>query len=291
MKNVIYCLLITVFVSACSTNRCKSTIPRLTSIGIHGDTIPQYSFRYNIAGNLVEVVKHNWPADTNVTVFSYDSSNRLTGMVTSTREINTTRVYESATVKSWDEDGNIAAIQYFDDAQKPTRIARIRWKKGLPAVMKYSDSTKAISWNYNTGTPNRKDICVDTSSGNYKDTLITFRTTNYEWDDSINPLRPMVNQLLMCGGISPVDHISPFGSLSQILMHYSANNPFLIKIKEKEKSIFKQHFQEYERYTTVQYSYAYNGNGFPSKANVHLHSEGYTKLGSDTQFVLDYRYE
>lgn len=291
MRNVIYCLFIVIAVSACSTNKYKAKVPRLTTIGIRGDSIPQYSFHYDVAGNLQELVHHEQFTDTNVTTFSYDSSHRITGMVLSNRDTNTIKVRERAKVTSWDKDGNVTEIQYFDAQERPSRSASIRWKKGLPEVMKYSDSTQAISWNYKAGNPERKDICIDTFAGKTKDTLITLRTAHYDWDDSINPLHPLLNQLVISHAVAPVIYLTPMGDLSNAFLHLSTNNPSLVKVTEKEKSIYQQHFQEYERYTTVQYTYSYNGNGFPVGAWVHLRSEGFTKLGTDTHFILEYRYE
>ena len=289
MKNVIICLLIVITVSACSTNKYKAGVPRLTAIGIKGDSIPQYSFQYDTNGHLVEMTHRQAFNDTNVSTYSYNSSNRITGLVISNRDTN--KVEERARVTSWDDDGNITRVQYFDAQEKPTRSASIRWEKGLPAAMKYSDSTQAVSWNYKEGNPERKDISVDTFAGKKEDALITLRTTHYEWDDSINPLHPLLNQLLISHAVAPVIYLTPLGDLSNAFLHLSTNNPFLVKITEKERSVYQQRIQEYERHTTVQYAYSYSGNGYPSGAWVHLHSEGFTKLGSDTQFRVEYHYE
>lgn len=291
MKNVIYCLLCVIAISACSTNKYKAAVPRLTTIGIKGDSIPQYTFHYDAAGNLQELVHHQQFNDTNVSTFFYDSSHRITGMTLSSRDTNTSKVQERAKVTAWDHDGNVTAIQYFDAEEHPLRTASIRWKKGLPEVMKYSDSTQAISWNYKQGNPEQKDICRDTFAGKQKDTLITLRTAHYEWDDSINPMRPILNQLLISHAVTPAIHLSPMGNLNNAFLHLSTNNPSLVKITEKEKSIYQQHFQEYERSTVVQYTYNYNGNGYPTGAWVHVHSEGFTKQDIDTEFIMEYRYE
>lgn len=89
-------------------------------------------------------------------------------MTLSSRDTNTSKVQERAKVTAWDHDGNVTAIQYFDAEEHPLRTASIRWKKGLPEVMKYSDSTQAISWNYKQGNPEQKDICRDTLRENKK---------------------------------------------------------------------------------------------------------------------------
>ncbi|CAL1516557.1 hypothetical protein [Chitinophaga sp. MM2321] len=292
MKKYFYCLLIPVLITACSTNKNKQAGPlRLTTITIHGDTIPQYTFRYDSDGHLVELVKHNQENDTNTTTFTYDSSNRITGMVATHQDNRRQQIQQRATVKTWDKHGNVEEVQYYDGTDKPVRTAKISWQKGLPVAMKYSDSTQAISWDYTDGNPNWKNLCTDSVTGGNKDTSIFVRSANYEWDTSTNPLRPLVNQLLLGPGISPVPVAGPFADITYMLLHISANNPTLIKVAEKEKSVYKQYAQEYQRQTTIQFFYAYNRNGYPENARVHLHTEGYTKLGTDTQLTLDYLYQ
>lgn len=287
MKNVIYCLFIVITVSACSTNKYKAGIPRLTAIGIEGEHIPQYRFQYDRNGNLAEITHRQAFNDTNVSAYTYNSSNRITGLVIFNRDTN--QVQERARVTSWDDDGNVTGVQYFDAQEKPTRSASIRWEKGLPAAMKYSDSTQAVSWNFKKEQPERKDISVDTFTGKKEDALITLRTTHYEWDDSINPLHPLLNQLLLCHAAIPAVYLTPMGDLSNTFLHLGTQNPFLIKITEKESAPYQQ--REYERRTTVQYAYSYNGNGYPSGAWVHFHREGFTQPGTDTQFRMEYHYE
>gem|GEM_PF-1346567 len=292
MKNVIYCLIIIISVSACST-RCKPTDSRLTAIALSGEKIPQYTFRYDPQGNLVELVHHKQSNDTNISTFTYDSSHRITGMVSANQQNNTTAVQEEARVTDWDDDGNITTVQYFDAQKRLLRTANVRWKNGLPAAMKYSDSTQAISWNYEGNRPVRKDIHKDSVPGKKEDAMITLRTTQYECEeDSLNPLHPLVNQLLLSHAVAPAAYLAPDGDLSSAFLHLNTTNPFLIKITEKEKSICQQYIQDYERSTTVQYAYYYNkGRPYPSGAWIHLHSEGFTKLAYDTHFALEYQYE
>lgn len=292
MKNVIYCLIIIISVSACST-RCKPTDSRLTAIALSGEKTPQYTFRYDPQGNLVELVHHKQSNDTNISTFTYDSSRRITGMVSANQRNNTTAVQEEARVTAWDDDGNITTVQYFDAKKRLLRTANVRWQNGLPAAMKYSDSTQAVSWNYDGDYPVRKDICKDSFPGKQEDPVITLRTTQYEYErDSLNPLHPLVNQLLLSHAIAPVVYLAPTGDLSTAFLHLSTNNPFLIKMTEKEKSVCREHIQDYERFTTVQYAYSYSkGRQYPTGASIHLHSEGFTRLAYDTQFALEYQYE
>lgn len=291
MKNVIYCLFIVIAISACSTNKYKTIVPRLAAIGIQGDDIPQYSFHYDKAGNLTTLVQHYNAHDTNVHTFFYDSSHRITGMIVSNRHNQTDTVQEQAEVTTWDKDGNVEEIRYFDAEKKPLRTATIHWEKGQPLGLKYSDSTQAVSWNYKKADPVRKDICMDTFSGKKEEPLVTLRTARYEWDDSINPLHPLVNQLLMCRAVAPVVRLTPLYDISNTLLHLGTQNPALIKISEKEKSHCQQHYQEYERYTTMQYTWSCNSRKYPSGAWVHVHSEGFTRLGSDADVILEYNYE
>ncbi|WTM29231.1 YD repeat-containing protein [Chitinophaga sp. 180180018-2] len=291
MKHILYFLLIVTAIASCRSNRSHADTLRLTTITIRGEDIPQYSFQYDLKGNLVELVRHDKANDTNVSSFTYDSSQRITGMVVTARNEDTNHIKESARVTGWDENGNITTVQYFDAARRPLRSARIHWKNGLPATMKFSDSTQAISWNYETGYPNRKDICIDPAAPG--DTLVTLRTARYEWDDSINPLRPLLNQLLLSHAVSGTTQLSPLGDLAGAFLHVSNNNPYLIKITEKERLMCRRRLQDYERYTTLQYDYSYDPSNrkYPTGAWVHLHCEGYTGLGADTQFALEYRYE
>ncbi len=292
MKNIIYYFIILVTASACSTRNHRPGLPRLTAISIQGDNIPRYTFRYDQQGNLAELVCNRQQDDTSISTFSYDPSHRITGMVLSNRENNITEIKERAKVTSWDNDGNIATVQYFDARERLLRVANIRWKNGVPAAMKYSDSTQAVSWNYDSDHPVRKDISIDNFAGKKEDTLVTLRTTKYECEDSINPLHPLINQLLLSHAVSPVVNPSPQGDLSTAFLHLNTHNPFLVKITEKEKARCQEHLLEYERSTTVQYAYYYNGGRqYPAGAWVHLHSEGFTKLGSDNHFALQYQYE
>ncbi|MDR6565348.1 MULTISPECIES: hypothetical protein [Chitinophaga] len=291
MKNITFFFIIIITASACSTRNHRPGLPRLTTISIQGDSTPQYTFRYDQQGNLAELVHHLQLNDTSISTFSYDHSHRITGMVLSNRENNITAIKERAKVTSWDKDGNIATVQYFDAKERLLRVANVRWKNGLPAAMKYSDSTQAISWNYDATHPVRKDICIDSFSGKKEDTLVTLRTTKYECEDSINPLHPLANQLLLCHAVAPAVALSPLGELSDAFLHLNARNPFLIKITEKEKTRCQERLLEYERSTTVQYAYYFNGGRYPAGAWVHLHSEGFTKLGSDNHFALEYQYE
>ncbi|SEW29267.1 RHS repeat domain-containing protein [Chitinophaga arvensicola] len=291
MKNVIYCLIIVIAVSACNT-RHKPTASRLSAIALSGEKIPQYTFRYDPQGNLIELVHHKQSNDTNISTFTYDSSHRITGMVYANQQYNATSVQEEARVTAWDDEGNITTIEYFDDKKRLLRTASVRWKDGLPSAMKFSDSTQAISWNYDGDYPIRKDICKDSFPGKKEDSMITLRTIRYEYGDSLNPLLPMVNQLLLSHAIAPVIYLAPSGDLSTAFLHLSPNNPFLIKMTEKEKAICQQRVQHFERSTTLQYAYSFkSGQLYPSGASIHLHSEGFTKLGYDTQFQLEYQYE
>lgn len=289
MKNVIYCLIAVITISACSTNKYKAAAPRLTTIGIRGDDTPQYTFHYDEAGNLQELVHHEQSNDTNVSTFFYDKAHRITAMVLSNRDTN--QVQQRAQVTAWDEEGNVTEIKYFDATEKPLRTASIRWNKGLPEVMKYSDSMQAISWDYSKYESRRKDICVDNCSGKKEDTLVTLRTAQYEWDDSINPMRPIVNQLLISCAVAPATHLTPVGNLSNAFLHLSNKNPSLVRITEKETPVYQPHYQPYERSSLYQYTYYYNANGFPLGAWVHLHSKGFTQPGTDTEFVMEYHYE
>ncbi len=291
MKKIIFFFIVVVTASACSTRNHRPGLPRLTTISIQGESMPQYTFRYDQQGNLAELVHHR-PLNDTISTFSYDHSHRITGMVLSNRENNVTAVKERAKVTSWDKDGNIATVQYFDAKEQLLRVTNVRWKNGLPAAMKYSDSTQAVSWNYDAANPVRKDICIDSFSGKKEDTLVTLRTAKYECEDSINPLHPLANQLLLSHAVAPVVNLSPQGDLSDAFLHLNTHNPFLIKITEKEKTRCQQGLLEYDRTTTVQYAYYFNGGRqYPAGAWVHLHSEGYTKLGSDNHFALEYQYE
>lgn len=290
MNKYLYCLLIPIFITACSTNKNKQLKPvRLAAITIHGDTIPQYTFRYDTAGHLIELVKHNWENDTDITTFSYDSSHRLSGMVAAHQDSSSKTIQQRASVSAWDENGNIQEVQYYDGENKLLKTAQISWKDGLPVALKCKDSALAMSWSYENGNPDWKNICTDTVSGNAKDTSIFVRKANYEWDDSVNPLRALANQLLLGPGISPVPDVTPLPSITTFLLPVSTNNPTLIKVDDREKLTYKQQSQVYHRNTTVQFFYSYK-NGYPTTALVHFHSEGYTKLGTDTQLTLDYTY-
>ncbi|HVI49451.1 MAG TPA: RHS repeat domain-containing protein [Chitinophaga sp.] len=291
MKKYLYALLIPILISACSTRNNKQTA-HLTAITIHGDTIPQYTFRYDKAGHLVELVKHNGALDTNTTIYTYDSSNRLAGMTTVHRNGCSKQVLRQAVVKSWDKDGNISTIAYSGQANEPAHTVSINWERGLPVAMKCSDSSQVSSWSYNKdGNMDWRNLCADTVTGTDKDTSIFYRSASYEWEDSLNPLQPIINNLVLGPGITPVPAPGPFVSMEYILMHLSTHNPFLIKLEEKEKSTCKGYSQEYLRHSTLQFSYAYNSNGYPKETYVHLHTEGWTKLASDTHVRLDYAYE
>ncbi|SKA01450.1 YD repeat-containing protein [Chitinophaga eiseniae] len=290
MTKYLYCLLIPILFTACSTHRAKKAPVRLTAITIHGDSIPQYTFQYDSTGHLLKLVKHYSRQDTNVTTFFYDSFHRLTGMESAMESHQQKTLVQTATVKAWDALGNITEVQYFAADSTPLRTARLAWKKGMPSALKYIDSSQAMSWNYTDGNPDWKSICTDTFTGQHQDTGFYVRSARYEWDDTINPLRPLANQLVLGPGIAPVLEPTPMPNLATFLLPVSTNNPTLIKMDEQQTAVYKSTSQQYYRNTTVQFFYAYR-DGYPQRARVHLHCEGYTKLGSDTQVNLDYIYQ
>ncbi|NLR64089.1 RHS repeat protein [Chitinophaga varians] len=290
MTKYLYCLLIPILITACGTHKAKKAPARLAAITIHGDNIPQYSFQYDSAGHLIKLVKHYSDQDTNVTTFSYDNKNRLTGMESADENHQLKTVVQKATVSAWDEAGNITEVQYYGADSTPLRLARLTWEKGMPSCLKYIDSSLAMSWNYTNGNPDWKNICTDTLIGPHQDTGFYVRSARYEWDDTINPLRPLANQLVLGPGMAPVLSSTPLPSVAAFLLPVSTNNPTLIKMDEQQTAVYKKTSQRYHRNTTVQFFYAYK-DGYPQRATVHLHSEGYTKLGSDAQVNLDYIYQ
>ncbi|WP_212002265.1 hypothetical protein [Chitinophaga sp. HK235] len=290
MKKYLFCFLIPVLLTACNTHKNKKVTPvRLTAITIHGDSIPQYSFQYDTAGHLVRLTKHYRKDACQVYSFQYDSSNRLAGMQSAYQDNGHTTIDQKATVSAWDPLGNVTEVQYYDTNNIPFRTARLAWKKGMPVALKCIDSTQAISWNYTNGNPDWKNISTDTTTSDSQDTSICIRNARYEWDDTINPLRPLVNQLVMVPGLSPGLAL-PLPELSDFLLTVSSNNPTLIKMDEQQKAVYGKTSQQYFRNNTIQFFYACK-NGYPVTARVHFHSEGYTKLGSDTQVNLDYSYQ
>ncbi|MCW3463264.1 RHS repeat domain-containing protein [Chitinophaga nivalis] len=291
MKNIIYCLLIPIFITACSTNKNKRAPVRLAAIGIKGESIPQYTFRYDAGGHLVAIVQYLRENDTSTISFRYDAHDRLTSMVTIDSSNQQHTIRQQARITAWDEAGNITAIQYYDGHCRPTRTAKVAWKGGWPSRLKYSDSSQAISWDSCDGNAAWKDLCTTTPSGKKTDTNIVLRSVRAEWDRSESPLRLLANQMLLGPALSPVVHTAPFGYLPNMLLYVGANNPTLVKITEKEKSVYPEKMLAYERSTTLQYFYDYHDNGYPATASVHLHTEGYTKLSTDTRFTMDYTYE
>ncbi|MBC9930800.1 RHS repeat domain-containing protein [Chitinophaga qingshengii] len=290
MIKYLYCLLIPVLFTACSTHRAKKAPVRLTSIAIQGDTIPQYAFQYDTAGHLIKLVRYYTDQDTNVTTFTYDATHRLTGMESADESHQQKTVVQKATVSAWDALGNITEVHYYAPDNTPLRTARLTWKNGMPTALKYIDSSQAMSWNYANGNPDWKNICHDTVTGKHQDTSLYVRSAQYEWDDTINPLRPLANQLVLGPGLASILSPTPLPDLATFLLPVSTNNPTLIKVDEQQTSIYKNTSQQYRRNTTVQFFYAYK-NGYPQRARVHLHTAGYTKLDSDTQVDLDYHYQ
>ncbi|NSL88545.1 hypothetical protein ECE50_017015 [Chitinophaga sp. Mgbs1] len=292
MKKYLYCLLIPVLITACSSNKNKyRTILRLSSIGIKGDSIPQYTFRYDQEGHLVELVKYHQFNDTNNTTFTYDSSNRLCSMTAVRQHNNSRQVQQHARVNAWDKDGNIREIAYFDPAQQLIRTATITWKHGLPAALKYSDSTQAVKWENDNGNPDWKNICSDSLPEEMKEGNLLVRNTQHEWDQNYNPLRPLVNQLLLSGCIPLPAQTRPVPDFASLLLPISTNNPTLIKMEEKEKTAYSNTSMECQRQTTLQFDYTYNWNGYPQSAWVHFHTEGFTRLSGDSQLIIDYQYQ
>lgn len=292
MRNVLLCLFTMLLFNACNLGVFKRSIPRITTIGIQGEEIPQYTFKYDLKGNLTELAQHNGQ-DSYITSFTYDNSNHITDIAFSEQKASQKApvLKARAKVNKWDKTGNITSIHYYTPQNQLIRTADIRWEKGLPVALKYSDTTLASCWNYSDKSSSRKDVYIDTSLSTGNDAVVTFRTTEYEPDDSINPLKPLVNQIVVSQSVVP-ETISPLGSLSNVFLHVGNNSPFLIRIAEHEKAICRQFYQEYERNTTYQYFYSLsNNNSFPDKAWVHLRSEGTTNLDTDANFIMFYKYE
>ncbi|GEP91002.1 hypothetical protein SAMN05660909_03202 [Chitinophaga terrae (ex Kim and Jung 2007)] len=289
MKNVIFCLLATILVTACNTRR--GSVPRLAAIGIQGENTPQYTFRYDQKGNLVELSQHN-KQDSNITTFEYDDTNRIAGITFSSQlPKQKPRIKAKARVTGWDKTGNITDITYYNDRDQPLRKACIRWKDGLPVAMKFSDSTIASTWNLASNTPTRKDVYIDSSKLPENEGSMTLRTTQYEYEDSVNPLKPFVNQLVASQSAAPAT-ISPVGKLSDIFLQIGNKPASLVRIAEQEKAVCRQYFQEYECNTTYQYFYSYaHNNSFPDKAWVHVRKRGNTHLDTNTDFIMFYQYE
>ncbi|RFS24528.1 hypothetical protein DVR12_04785 [Chitinophaga silvatica] len=282
MRNVLFCLLATILVSACNTRKT----PRITTIGIQGEVTPQYSFQYNEKGNLVELIQH-CNGDSNQTTFQYDDTNRITNIVFVEQSSTSPKVKAKATVTEWDNNGNVAAITYYDALDKPLRKAKIRWKNGLPVAMKFSDSTLACAWNNDQKNPQRKDIYIDSSNGTAVSPFVTLKTTQYEMEDSLNPLKPLANQIIICQTAAPAS-ITPVGDLSNVFLNVSNKSPYLVKIAEREKKVN----QEFESHSTYQYFYSHkNASSYPDKAWVHLSCQGSTNLDTDANFIMFYKYE
>ncbi len=283
--------MIPVLITACSTNKAKFVLPRLQAITIHGETVPQYAFKYDQAGRMTELVRYNFSNDTNTTRFSYDQQHRLQGMECYHHDNNGDQLLQRATVKKWDRRGNILSIDYFDATDTLQQSATIQWQQDLPLSLKYAGNRHATSWSYKNGNPDWKNIAADSIKGKEQDTTVFFTKANYEWDDSINPLKPLINQLLLASELSPSQPMMPLPSICQLLLHVSTNNPALIKIEEKQKTTLEHVVTQCKRSTTIQYFYAYNSNGYPKSARVHLHSQGFTGQGTDAQANIDYTYE
>lgn len=289
MKNVILCLLATILVTACNTRR--GTVPRLKAISIQGETTPQYTFQYDQKGNLVILAQHN-KQDSNITTFEYDDTNRIAGITFSTQlSAKKPAVKAKAKVNNWDQSGNVTDITYYDEQNQPLRSACIEWKDGLPVAMKFSDSTIASAWNLNSSSPSRKDVFIDSSKLPESQSSMIVRTTQYEYEDSVNPMKSMLNQLVVSQSAAPAT-ISPLGKMADIFLQVGNKPAFLMKVAEREKAICQQHLQEYECNTTYQYFYSYvPNNSFPDKAWVHVRKQGNTHLDTNTDFIMVYKYE
>jgi hypothetical protein len=290
MMKYLYALLLPVFITACSSNKGKYTVPRLKAISIHGEASPWITFTYNTSGQMTSLTRHNKPNDTNTIKFLYDASQRLSGMICESALNNQVTVTRTATVKDWDLNGNIRKIDFFDEGRQHVRTAQVRWQNNQPMSLKYTDAKQATSWSYIEGNPDWKNIEQD-SSPTSNDSTIWLTRAQCEWDDSYNPLRTMANQLLLADTIPQCRPAAPLPDLASLLLHVSSNNPSLVKLEEKQETRKGNMVSQFTRNATVQYMYAYNGNGYPRSAQVYLHAKGYTQQRTDVNATVDYLYE
>jgi len=287
MIKYILALAIPVLLTACHTHRGKLIAPRLQAITIHGESTPWISFRYNKDGQMTSLTKYPTPHVADTIHFAYDRLHRLTGMRCEHAAGNQVRVTKTAVVKDWDLNGNIRQVDFFDGDKQHVRTARIQWQNDLPLSLKYTDYKQAISWDYIEGNPTWKNIARDPQA----DTTIYFTQASCDWDDSINPLAKLANQLILADSIPQTHAGAPLPDLANLLLHISTNNPSRIRLDEKQETLTDSGVMALTRSTTVQYIYAYNGKGYPSRANVYLSAKGYTQLNNACNTEVDYSYE
>ncbi|MBV8255766.1 MAG: hypothetical protein JO154_24440 [Chitinophaga sp.] len=290
MLKYLYVLLLPVLITACSSNKGKYNIPHLKALTIQGEHAPCITFSYDAAGRLTAMTRFNNLQDSNTYKFLYDSYQRLSGMVCESNVNHQVKVTKRATVKDWDINGNIKKIEFFDQDQQQVTTAQVLWQGNQPLSLKYSNASQATSWNYVQGNPDWKNILQDTTSPD--NNTIYFTKAICEWDpSSYNPMAQMANQLLLTDTIPQARPASPLPDITSLLLHISTNNPSRIKLEEKQENNIGNATASLSRSTTVQFMYASNGHGYPKKAQVYLHAQGYTQLNTDANTVVNYSYE
>ncbi len=289
MLKYLYVLLLPVLITACSSNKGKYNVPRLKALTIQGEQAPCITFSYDAAGQLTSMTRFNNLQDSNTYKFIYDSYHRLSGMTCESNVNHTVKITKRATVKDWDINGNIRKIDFVDQHQQVT-TAQILWQGNKPLSLKYSNASQATSWNYIEGNPDWKNILHDTASPDNNTTYFTKAVC--EWDMSTyNPMAQMANQLLLADTIPQAHPASLLPDITSLLLHISNNNPSRINLEDKQENNTVNGLAKLSRSTTVQYMYACNGHGYPNKAKVYLHAQGYTQLDTDANTTVNYSYE